>query len=116
MPKYSVLSSLSHFFMASAAPALPDIRTITGQLIDIGSYAEGRPVTEYTGVHARALSLEGFEIGVLTSEGKVYHITGDYHAQNNAKLFPYMLAKSVTVTGDVSEKDGQMFIAATNVK
>src|SRR5277367_4337100 len=99
-----------------AMPAFPENKTVTGQLIDIGGYAEGRPVTEYTGIHARALTLEGFEVGVLTSDGKVYHITGDFHAKNNAKLYPFMLAKSVTVTGDVTEKDGQMMIEATDVK
>jgi hypothetical protein len=116
MPKFSVRSGVASFLSALAGPALPENKSITGQLIDIGGYAEGRPVSEYTGVHARALTLEGFEVGVLTSDGKVYHITGAYHAQNNAKLFPFMLAKSVTVTGDVSEKDGQMWIEATDVK
>jgi hypothetical protein len=109
-------SSTLYRLMGLAVPAFPENKTVTGQLIDVGSYAEGRPVTEYTGVHARALSLEGFDIGVLTSDGKVYHITGDYHAQNNAKLYPHILAKSVTVTGDVTEKDGQMWLNATDVK
>jgi hypothetical protein len=116
MPKSSIRSSVANFMSALAAPALPETRTVTGQLIDIGSYAEGRPVSEYAGIHARALSLEGFEIGVLTGDGKVYHITGAFHAQNNAKLFPFMLAKSVMVTGDVTEKDGQMMIEASDVK
>jgi hypothetical protein len=110
------MSSGLYRVLGLVTPAFPETKSITGQLIDIGSYAEGRPITEYSGVHARALSLEGFDIGVLTSDGKVYHITGAFHAQNNAKLFPHMLAKSVTVTGDVTEKDGQMMIEATDVK
>jgi hypothetical protein len=109
-------SSALFRFLGLAVPALPENKTVSGQLIDVGSYAEGRPASEYSGVHARALSLEGFDIGVLTSDGKVYHITGAYHAQNNAKLFPLMLTKSVTVTGEVTEKDGQMMIDATDVK
>jgi hypothetical protein len=110
------MSSGLYRLLGLATPAFPETKTVTGQLIDIGGYAEGRPVNEYTGVHARALSLENFEIGVLTGDGKVYHITGAFHAQNNAKLYPHMLAKSVTVTGDVTEKDGQLMIDATDVK
>jgi hypothetical protein len=90
--------------------------TITGQLIDLGSYAAGRPISDYTGVHARACALEGFEVGLLATDGKIYHVRGALAANNNAKLVEHMLAKTVTVTGDVSEKDGQMIIAGSDVK
>lgn len=99
-----------------ATPAFAETKTITGQLIDIGGYAEGRPASDYAGVHGRACALEGFEVGVLTPDGKVYHVTGDFTAHANAKLLQYFVAKSVTVTGDVSEKDGQTMIAASDVK
>jgi len=94
--------------------AKPD--SIAGQLIDLGCFEAGRPAKEYSGVHARACALEGFPAAVLTSEGKPYQITGSFAANSNAKLLPYYLAPSVTVTGEVSEKDGKSMVAATDVK
>jgi hypothetical protein len=102
--------------VASLPLAFAETKTVTGQLIDLGNYAAGHPSSEYTGVHARACAIEGFEVGLLTSDGKVYHVAGDLAAHANAKLVPHMLAKTVTITGDVSEKDGQMIIAASDLK
>jgi hypothetical protein len=47
--------------------------------------------------------------------GKVYQITGDLTANNNAKLVPHMSHK-MQLGGDVTEKDGKMMIAATDLK
>jgi len=116
MLKLNALLGAALFLVALATPAFAETKTITGQLIDIGGYAEGRPASDYAGVHGRACALEGFEVGVLTSDGKVYHVTGDMTAHANAKLLPYFLAKTATVTGDVSEKDGQMMIGASDIK
>jgi hypothetical protein len=103
--------------MAGAAvPALGENMTVTGQLIDLGNYAAGHAVDQYTGVHARACALEGFDVGLLASDGKVYKITGDFTANVNAKLIPHILAKTVTVSGDVTQKDGWTLIAATDVR
>jgi len=116
MHKLSALSVAAVFVVALSSPLFAETKTITGQLIDIGGYAEGRLPSDYAGVHGRACALEGFEVGVLTPDGKVYHVTGDMTAHANAKLLQYFVAKSVTVIGDVSEKDGQMVIAASDVK
>ena len=45
----------------------------------------------------------------------IYTVTGDYAANNNAKLLPFV-AKQVEVTGDVTEKDGQKMIAVKTIK
>jgi hypothetical protein len=60
---------------------------------------------------------EGNPVGVVTADGKVYQLTGDITANNNTKVAP-LLAKTVTVTGDVSEKDGMTMLSAnaTDVK
>jgi hypothetical protein len=42
-------------------------------------------------------------------------VTGDLAADNNAKLVPH-LSHTVALTGDVTEKGGQMMIAAANLK
>jgi hypothetical protein len=110
----ALLSGL--FEEALVAPAAGATETITGQLIDIGNYAAGRSLWEYTGVHARACALEGFDVGLLTSDGKVYYVTGELAANSNAKLLPHMLTQKVTITGNVSEKDGLILIAASGIQ
>jgi hypothetical protein len=57
----------------------------------------------------------GRPVALLTSDGKVYSVTGDLAADKNAKLVPHMSHK-VELTGDVTEKDGKMMIAATTLK
>src|SRR5579862_9946609 len=57
----------------------------------------------------------GQPVALLTSDGKVYTVTGDLAANNNAKLVPH-LSHKVELTGDVTEKGGTMTIAATNLK
>jgi hypothetical protein len=102
--------------VALATPAFAKTETVTGQLIDVGCYAAGRPASDYTGVHARACALEGFEVGLLTSDGKVYFVKGELAANSNAKLLPGFMAKTVTITGEVSEKGGKMLIVASDLK
>jgi hypothetical protein len=58
---------------------------------------------------------EGQRVGRLTAGGKVYQVTGGLAAANNAKLVPHM-SHTVTVTGDVSERDGLVMIAASDLK
>jgi hypothetical protein len=53
----------------------------------------------------------GHPMSLLTSDGKVYEITGGLAASNNAKIIPHV-SHTVEVTGDVTEKDGKMMIAA----
>ncbi len=90
--------------------------SISGQLIDLGNYAAGHQRSEYAGVRARACALEGFEVGLLSGDGKVYHVAGELAANANAKLVPHMLAETVTITGEVSVKDGQTIIAGSDLK
>ena len=53
-------------------------------------------------------------MAILTSDGKVYQVTGDLAADSNAKLVPHM-SQMVTVTGDVSENGGITTIAASGL-
>jgi hypothetical protein len=94
--------------------------TVTGQLIDLACYPLDKVNTGNShkgkGYNcAQACAREGFMVGLLTSTGKVYQVTGDLAADSNAKLVPHM-AHSVTITGDVTEKEGQTMIAASDLK
>ena len=94
--------------------------TVTGQLIDLACYSLNK---EHTGnfhpgrglICAQACAREGFAVGLLMSDGKVYQVAGGLAASNNAKLVPHM-THTVTITGGVSEKDGTTVIAAGDLK
>ena len=105
--------------LAFVAPAFAKTETVTGQLIDLLCYSQN---SENTGnahrnkgyVCAQACAREGFPVAILTSDGKVYQVTGDLAAESNAKLVPHM-SQMVTLTGDVSENSGITMIAASNL-
>ena len=95
-------------------------KTVTGKLVDLSCYGQDK---ENTGnVHkgkgyncGKACAREGFPVGLLTSDGKVYQITGELAAHANAKLVPH-IAENATITGDVTEKGGITMITASELK
>ena len=108
-------------FIGGCSPALAKTETVTGQVIDLVCYAQDK---ENTGSHHKGRGLvcaeacaggEGQPVGLLTSDGKVYQVTGALAAGRNARLVPHM-SHTVTVTGDVSEQGGMMMIAANDLK
>jgi hypothetical protein len=120
MRKSAVVFIGALFVGALAAPGFAATETVTGQVIDLACYAQDRANTgnAHKGrgqVCAQACAREGFAVGLLTTAGKVYRVTGGLAADNNAKLVPHM-SLTITVTGDVSEKDGNLIIAANELK
>jgi hypothetical protein len=108
--------------VAWIAPASATPATVTGQVVDLVCYARNKANTGLDHDEGRACAMacvkwEGNPVGVVTADGKVYQLTGDITANNNTKVAP-LLAKTVTVTGDVSEKDGMTMLSAnaTDVK
>jgi hypothetical protein len=112
------------FIVALSAPAQAKVETVKGQLIDQGCYKMNKantgerhnmpkgPVENCATICAKG----GHAVALLTSDGKVYEITGDLAADKNAKLVAHM-THTVEVTGDVmTEADGTMKIAGTNLK
>jgi len=51
----------------------------------------------------------------VTGDGKVYAIAGGLAANKNAKLAPHM-GHVVTITGDLSEKNGMMIIGSNDLQ
>ena len=111
------------FVVAAGSSAFAATQTITGQLIDQSCYNMDK---SNTGVDhkmpsgdeancAATCAKMGQPVALLTSDGKVYTVTGDLAANNNAKLVPH-LSHKVELTGDVTEKGGTMTIAATSLK
>jgi hypothetical protein len=103
--------------IAWAKPAFAKIETVTGEVISISCYLENKTNIGQKGwVCANAtVKWEGQPVGLLTRDGKLYQLEGDLVANNNAKIVPY-LTQTVTITGDVTEKNGMTMLAGTDVK
>src|ERR1022692_3148751 len=114
---------------AAIGAGLPIEEPLGNMVVDIGGGTTDIAVISMGGiVYSRSVRVAGNEmdeavmlykmgrpVALLTSDGKVYVVTGDLVANNNAKLVPHMSHK-VELTGDVTEKDGSLTIAATNLK
>ena len=92
--------------------------TVTGQVIDLYCYSRDNKATGMDHRDGRecawaCIKWEGQPAGLLTADGKVYQLAGCLAANNNAKIAPH-ITHTVTVTGEVTEKDGMSFIAAND--
>ena len=105
-----------------SAPASAKTMTVKGQVVDEGCSL--REMGQKGGDHEKAEEMaqcavdcakRGEPVALLTADGKVYRITGGLAANNNAKLIPHM-NHTVEITGDVTEKDGKVLIAANELK
>jgi len=105
------------FVFTLSAPAFAKVETIKGELVDQACYMKDKTknVGDSHKECAETCAKEGQPVALVTADGKLYQVTGDLAANMNAKLVPHM-AHMVELTGDVSEKDGKMMIAATDLK
>jgi hypothetical protein len=109
--------------VALAVPALAKTETVTGKIIDGACHKMDKSnvgldhkmpkgdTKDCAAICAKA----GHPMSLLTSDGKLYEVTGGLAADNNAKIIAH-LSHTVEVTGDVTEKDGKTMIAADALK
>jgi hypothetical protein len=115
--------AVASFVLALAAPAFAATETVKGQIVDQSCYKMDKSNTGKdhkmpkgdTTDCAIACAKAGRPMALLTSDGKVYELTGGLAAEKNAKIIAHV-AHTVEVTGDVTEKDGKMMIAADSLK
>ena len=112
--------TVAAFVVALGAPAFAKEETVKGQIVDQACYSKEKSNTgnAHKGMSedcATVCAKKGAPMALLTSDGKVYTITGDYAANMNAKIVPHV-SHTVEMTGDVTEKDGKMSIAAASLK
>ena len=118
MRKMFSLIAAAAFVASVAVPALAqNTVTITGELVDTAcalKKGEGGKGEAHAAC-AMACAKRGQAQGILTADA-IYNVaSGEYTANNNAKLLDFV-AKKVTVTGEVTEKDGQKTIAIKSIK
>jgi hypothetical protein len=107
--------------LALSAPAFAE--TVTGKVVDMACYNADK---SNTGVDhkmpkgdtkdcALGCAKAGQPLALLTSDGKVYQISGSLAAEKNAKLIAHV-SHTVEITGDVMNHDGKMMIMGENLK
>lgn len=104
-------------------PAFAKTMTVKGRVVDEGcslkEMADHKDGDHQKSSEMDACALEcakrGEPLALLTSDGKVYRIGGGLAADKNARLIAHM-SHTVEITGDVTEKDGKMVIAADALK
>ena len=112
------------FVVALSAPAFARTETVKGQIVDVSCYnmdkannagKDHKMPKGDTADCAIGCAKAGRPMAILTSDGKVYELTGGLATEKNAKIVAHV-AHTVEVTGDVTEKDGKMMIAADSLK
>ena len=115
--------STAALVVAIAVPTLAKTETVKGQIIDGACYKMDKANAGLdhkmpkgdTKDCALICAKAGHAMSILTADGRVYELTGGLAADNNAKIIPHV-SHTVEVTGDVTEKDGKMLIAADTLK
>lgn len=90
--------------------------TIIGEIIDEPCYI-GKNGARGEGHKncALACAKRGNQMAIIDESNTVYSITGDYAANKNEKLIPYV-ASMVEAKGTVTEKDGKKWIDVSSIK
>jgi hypothetical protein len=119
MRKYLGTALIAFAILASPARITAKTETITGKVIDLYCYSRDTKATGMDHRDGRECALacikwEGQPVGLLTADGKVYQLAGDLVAHNNAKVVPH-LTHTITVTGDVVDRDGIQTIFAKDL-
>ena len=124
MRKMFALLAVAAFVVALGAPAFAKDATVKGQIVDVSCYnmdkannagKDHKMPKGDTPDCAIGCAKAGRPMAILTSDGKVYELTGGLAADKNAKIVAHV-SHTVEVTGDVTEKDGKMMIAADSLK
>jgi type 1 fimbria pilin len=122
MRKLFAAAAVATFVLALSAPAFAADMTVKGQVVDQTCFLKDKANTGNDHGNmgdmkdcATICAKKGQPMAILTEDGKLYQITGGLAADKNAKLIAH-ISHTVEITGDVTEKDGKMSIAADTLK
>jgi hypothetical protein len=99
-----------------AVPVSAATVTVKGEVVDLSCAfekgADGRG--DAHSACALTCAREGKPVGVLTDD-TIYEVTGDFTANRNARLLDFV-AKLVTITGEVIERDGKKLMNVKTIR
>jgi hypothetical protein len=98
------------------ASAQGKTETVTGKVVDLVCYAKNKANTGLDHDDGRVCAIacikwEGNPAGIVTDAGKAYQLIGPVLGKNNSKIADH-IAHTVTITGNVYEKDGMTMLQA----
>jgi len=101
------------------ASAQGKTETVTGKVVDLVCYARNTANSGLDHEEGRVCAIacikwEGNPAGIVTADGKVYQLIGGVLGKNNAKIADH-IAHTVTVTGNVYDKDGMTMLSAESL-
>jgi hypothetical protein len=101
---------------AAAAPVTAAAVTVKGEVVDAACFKKNaaNKGEDHKGC-TETCAKKGAKMALVTADGQVYTIAGDYTANKNEKLIP-MIAGMVEATGEVAEKDGEKTLTVTAMK
>jgi hypothetical protein len=101
---------------ALGVPAAAAVETVTGKLVDQACYLKDAKNADASHLACmQKCAKEGLAVALVTADGKVYTVQGGLAAKNNAGMVGHM-SHTVSITGDVTAKDGKNFITADALK
>jgi hypothetical protein len=110
-----MVAVLATAFVASTSLIAAE-KTVKGEVVDVACQVKKAPGGQgesHKGC-AEACAKRGSQMGILADDA-VYVIQGEYAADNNAKLLPFVAAQ-VEATGEVTEQDGKKVITVSSMK
>ena len=106
--------------MSCGTKAIGQTETVTGQVVDLKCYARNKANTGRDHDQGRECALacvkwEGDPVGLIGGDGRYFNWPAGWSPTISAKVVPH-LTHTVTITGDVYEKDGTLMIASNDLK
>jgi len=110
--------------VASGLPAFAKMETVSGVLVDEACYMENKANTKERHAMksgpvetcATSCAKKGKPVALVTTDNRKYVVIGQYTANKNQILIPYM-AHTVKLTGDVTtNRDGSATISVVSIK
>lgn len=120
MRKFYVILAALAVLVAFSTPAVfaQKEATVSGKLIDAACYAkQGKEKAVASGHDACNVKCakNGQPLAIFTAKDEIVAVTGDFTANNNAKLID-LVSKQVEAKGHVTEKDGKKELHVTSIK
>src|SRR5436190_22991050 len=114
MRKFGSVLVAAAFVAGLGGTVFAKTETVKGQLVDQECYQREKKVDADASC-AVTCAKSGKPVALLTADGRVYEVTGSLAANKNAKLVGHIL-HSVEITGNVTDKNGKLAIAADSLR
>ena len=116
MKKLLISMSAAAFVVALATPLMASETTLSGKVVDVTCTMKDKANAGVDHLAcATTCAKRGLPVGIMTADGAIYTITGDYAKDKNAKLIEY-LAKDVQASGTVMDANGKKTIDVSSLK